>query len=314
MITTRFSEPLDRHLAAGLSCLSERFLSGQRHWLSGLQGADGGFPGRASTSDLYYTGFAARCADVLGTDDPRFWNRLHQYLYTLHRPLLDASDVLSLLVIRQALDRRNLKACCPQSEELLTRQVLHVLETFRHPEGGYSKTRSAPASLYQTFLAALCYQILEQSFPETQHVAAIVQARRGANGGFSDLPDQPEGTNPTAAAMALLGMVPDVDAGPVSGAVEFLINMLCPEGGFAAGARAPQPDLMSTFTAMVTLFSLGVASDIKLAPVGRFVRDLALPNGGFAGTPGDRVADVEYTYYGLGTLALLAAALSRGNR
>ena len=43
----------------------------------------------------------------------------------------------------------------------------------------------------------------------------------------------------------------------------------------------------------------------------RFAKALALPEGGFRSTPADRAADAEYTYYGLGTLALLSLETTR---
>ena len=63
---------------------------------------------------------------------------------------------------------------------------------------------------------------------------------------------------------------------------------------------------MSTFTGLVTLVDLGAVPDVRLADVGRYVKSLAAPSGGFVGAKGDNASDMEYTYYGLGTLALLA--------
>ena len=81
-----------------------------------------------------------------------------------------------------------------------------------------------------------------------------------------------------------------------------------PEGGFAACAGAPEPDLLSTFTASVALAGMGALGRVKLAPVARFAHALQARGGGFRGCAGDVAPDVEYTYYGLGTLALLAEA------
>jgi geranylgeranyl transferase type-2 subunit beta len=84
--------------------------------------------------------------------------------------------------------------------------------------------------------------------------------------------------------------------------------MQCPEGGFAAGSGAPEPDLLSTFTASVALAGIGALGRVKLAPMARFAHSLEASRGGFRACAGDAVPDVEYTYYGLGTLALLAEA------
>ncbi|MFW6158815.1 MAG: prenyltransferase/squalene oxidase repeat-containing protein, partial [Planctomycetota bacterium] len=67
----------------------------------------------------------------------------------------------------------------------------------------------------------------------------------------------------------------------------------------------PEPDLLSTFTALVTLSVLDSLEQINLPAVGRFVRAMATPDGGFRACRSDPETDVEYTYYGLGTAAVL---------
>jgi geranylgeranyl transferase type-2 subunit beta len=96
--------------------------------------------------------------------------------------------------------------------------------------------------------------------------------------------------------------------GCATSAAEFLASMQRPEGGFAACADAQEPDLLSTFTASVALAGIGALGRVKLAPVARFAHALQVSDGGFRGCAGDDAPDVEYTHYGLGTLALLAQA------
>ena len=55
----------------------------------------------------------------------------------------------------------------------------------------------------------------------------------------------------------------------------------------------------------LTLWGLGGLPQIDAAGVARFLRRMAHPGGGFLACDGDDAADVEYTYYGVGTLALL---------
>jgi geranylgeranyl transferase type-2 subunit beta len=78
------------------------------------------------------------------------------------------------------------------------------------------------------------------------------------------------------------------------------------EGGLRANTRIPIADLLSTFTGLVTLQDLGGASQIDLAGVKRFTQSLAREEGGFRGAEWDPAHDIEYTFYGLGTLGLLA--------
>ena len=77
-------------------------------------------------------------------------------------------------------------------------------------------------------------------------------------------------------------------------------------GGFYAHAKAPEPDLLSTFTALVAAIDLGCLHKLRLGDIGRFIKSLQAPAGGFHATTSDTVADLEYTFYGIGTLALLA--------
>jgi geranylgeranyl transferase type-2 subunit beta len=53
------------------------------------------------------------------------------------------------------------------------------------------------------------------------------------------------------------------------------------------------------------LGELGATERLDTAAVGRFVRTLERPGGGFFGAAWDDTPDVEYTFYGLGTLALI---------
>jgi geranylgeranyl transferase type-2 subunit beta len=67
--------------------------------------------------------------------------------------------------------------------------------------------------------------------------------------------------------------------------------------------------LLSTFTALATLAGLDDLQRVNLPALARFLRQTALPDGGFKAAPADTEADIEYTYYGLGCLALLNAAV-----
>jgi geranylgeranyl transferase type-2 subunit beta len=90
--------------------------------------------------------------------------------------------------------------------------------------------------------------------------------------------------------------------------------MQADDGGLRAQPSAPVGDLLSTFTAMVALASVGALELLDLAAAGRFAGSLRTPEGGFRSCALDPEADVEYTYYGLGTLALLRAHLDEVNR
>jgi geranylgeranyl transferase type-2 subunit beta len=62
---------------------------------------------------------------------------------------------------------------------------------------------------------------------------------------------------------------------------------------------------LSTFTGALTLADLGAYGEIDAAAARRFVESMELAGGGFRGGAWDEGTDVEYTFYGLGALALL---------
>jgi geranylgeranyl transferase type-2 subunit beta len=72
-----------------------------------------------------------------------------------------------------------------------------------------------------------------------------------------------------------------------------------------ANARAPLADLLSTFTGTWTLAQLGALERIDTEAVLAYAQSLEAAEGGFRGGLWDERTDVEYTFYGLGILALL---------
>ncbi len=83
--------------------------------------------------------------------------------------------------------------------------------------------------------------------------------------------------------------------------------MASPEGGLRANGRAPLADLLSTFTASWTLEQLDGLHRLDTEQVRRYAESLERPEGGFHGGLWDDGCDVEYTFYGLGVLALLTS-------
>ena len=88
---------------------------------------------------------------------------------------------------------------------------------------------------------------------------------------------------------------------------DFLAEMQDNDGGLLANARIPLADLLSTFTGLFTLADLDRLEALDLPAARQFVRTLAHAEGGFLAAVWDEVRDVEYTFYGLGSLSLLAA-------
>src|SRR5262249_55193840 len=117
-------------------------------------------------------------------------------------------------------------------------------------------------------------------------------------------PQRKSGTNPTAAAVGLLQIADALDDETRTGVTEFLVGLASIDGGLQANERAPLADLLSTFTGAWTLAELGALERRDIARRVAFARGCALATGGFRGGLWDERVDVEYTFYGLGVLAL----------
>ena len=79
-----------------------------------------------------------------------------------------------------------------------------------------------------------------------------------------------------------------------------------------ANTRIPVADLLSTFTGLVAMETGPGPISLDLPAVQRFVTSLEQPAGGFRAGCWDDAADVEYTFYGIGTLAILSGIRSAG--
>ena len=301
---------LAARLETGLKRLPEGFCRRQARYIVQAQNADGGFAGRQGPSDPYYTSFAVRGADLLSNEvETDLWRRAGRYLRERGPSATDVVECFCVLSVRHSVVRNGCEVWHSAAELDAEDCLVETLERCRTAEGGYAKIKDGPPSLYHTFLAGLCYGLLGRSMPCAEGAAALVRERQCSDGGFSESPgaDASAGgaTNPTAAAIGLLAMLGALDEALARRTAQFVAAAQREDGGFGASHQAPVSDLMSTFTALVTLDSVGAMRMARLSDAGRFVQSLADPRGGFSGTCMDATTDVEYTYYGLGTLGLL---------
>lgn len=186
--------------------------------------------------------------------------------------------------------------------------IAKSLEGFRRDDGGYAKTdEGAASSMYHTFLVVLSQQLIGQPIVQPDRIVDFVRSRQRDDGGFVEMPQMKRsGTNPTAAAIGLLRILDALDGNTRESTLDFLCEMQTDEGGLRANTRIPIADLLSTFTGCLTLADLGALDEIDVPAVRRYAKQLEQPDGGFLGAVWDHVADVEYTFYGLGTIALSA--------
>ena len=308
MAHTSYLVDLHVTLTHGLHRFGRAFRQLQAEHVLGQQAPCGGFGGRGGAPDLYYTGFGLRVMHVLGVTDSGAWQRAGRFLdaqQTWHSVV----DALSLV---EAVD-----LVCgvlpdpPFDRDRLVRRARDVLAACRQPSGGYGAEPGMGDSVYQTFLAVACLELLgEATQPIDLWLELWLDALTGCqgdDGAFADQADAPGGTNPTAAALVLLIRSGNGGVDVAHRAVHYLYARQAPDGGFGAHAGAPGSDLLSTFTALAALASADRLDGARLADAARFVRTLAARDGGFRACACDHGADVEYTYYGLGTLGLLGA-------
>lgn len=272
------------------------------------QRADGGWAGREGESDVYYTSFALRTLAILGLLDGELAERSSNFLRLRMERHETIVDLLSLVYSAKLIE-----ASCGLDSFRDVRQnwqsrLAELLSQLRRDDGGYSKSlEGQTGSTYQTFLVLLCLELIEQPCPDAGAVESFLMRQRQADGGFLEIRvGKRSGTNPTAAAIGALRVLNRLDETISQAAIDFLADLQADEGGFQANTRIPLPDLLSTFTACVTLADLEGLPAISLARVRSYALSMQQSGGGFRGFEFDPADDIEYTFYGLGTLALLS--------
>jgi geranylgeranyl transferase type-2 subunit beta len=297
---------LTARLADGLARLPADLRARHAGYLAAAQNADGGWSGREGDSDLYYTSFALRGLTVLDALTPEIAGRAAGYLrvrLTTQAQVVDFFSFLYAGALVQLAGGGDVLADCPPD---WPDRVAAALESLRSPDGGYGKAPgTASGSTYHTFLVALCYQLLGRPLPDLDAAVRFVRTRRRDDSGFVEVaPQRKSGTNPTAAAVGVLQIAGATDDESRAGVVEFLAGLVSLDGGLQANERAPLADLLSTFTGAWTLADLGALDRLDRGRLEAFALRCADPAGGFRGGLWDERADVEYTFYGLGVLAL----------
>lgn len=303
---------LTNRLLEGIERLPSDVRARNTRYLLEAQNADGGFSGREGGSDLYYTGFALRSLAVLQALNPDVCGRVAGFLRTKMGGSAGVVDFFSLVVSCYLVPIGGGPDILADAPPDWKDRVAATLETFRAPDGGYGKTPGAPhGSTYTSFLVTLCLQLLGRPNPESEKLAAFVKSRRRADGGYVEIGAMKRsGTNPTAAGVGLLQILDELDEAGARETADFLAALPSPfEGGLRANDRIPAADLLSTFTGGWTLDQLGAANKLDWEQVRDYALACARFDGGFRGGLWDERADVEYTFYGLGTLALAALLL-----
>lgn len=304
-------------LSGGLESLEAERRERHRAFILTRQKGDGGFAGREGDSDLYYTSFAVRALTLLNAFESDDAERVNGFLQETFSRQVSVIDLVSwlytaLVVVGTGAAKSPLDPMGEGWEDRLA----DLLESFRRPDGGYAKaSEGAAGSTYHSFLVALCYELIGRDLPQPKRLVQFVYDRQRDDGGFVEIaPMKRSGTNPTAAAVALLTMFDAMDDDIRRDVGEFLTSVRSAEGGFQANSRVPFADTLSTFTGLLTAQDLELEGILDPEQAQRFVCALELPTGGFRAASWDQQADVEYTFYALGILGLLKNGFSHQAR
>ena len=308
-MTDGYLAVLDALLADGLRALGDAFGRLQSAYAQQLQLPDGGFPGCQGGSDLYYTDFALRVL-TLTAPPPTTLARAAQYLSRTRAEPRSVVECFSWLNSRRLLAPAGLEVPLARDGLVaaIARQAL--------PTGGFAMPGGTVANAYQTFIAALCLEMLGEEFPSRGEAVAEIARLQTTDGGFRN--QSGEGLAQTSATAAGLGFLTLHEANSQQAALSpdgaqaacaFLVSMQNVDGGLLAHPQAPGSDLLSTFTGLLSLALLDAHGALNLPALGRFVRGCASATGGFGAFPGDDGADLEYMYYGVGCVALLGAVM-----
>ena len=301
---------LNTRLATGLASMDNDRRQRHRNFVLAQQNSDGGFSGREGESDLYYTSFAVRSLAILGELSAENCRQLAEYLRSFSALELGVVDLVSWLYSAVVVQATSGIEVVEEDIASWADAIAERLESVRTADGGYAKsTEGAAGSTYQSFMVALTYELIGRAVPHPNALIQFIYDRQRDDGGFVEIERMlRSGTNPTAAAIALLTMYDALDTEIREDVREFLRSVRSSDGGFQANSRIPFADGLSSFTGFLTLQDLRIPSILRPEQVELFVTHsefgLELPTGGFRGAAWDDQADVEYTFYGLGLLAL----------
>lgn len=282
----------------------------QRHrdFIASRQQSDGGFGGRQGDSDLYYTSFAVRGLGMLGGMTTEECASIAKFLKEFDWQTLNVVDLMNWLNTVLAVQVFGGEDLLASADADWPQRMAARLEAVRTSDGGYAKsTEGAAGSMYQSFLVTLTYELLGMKPPNPNALIQFIYDRQRDDGGFVEIgPMKNSGTNPTAAAVGLMSVIGGLDPELRTDVREFLGLVWSEEGGFQANKRITFADGLSTFTGLLTVQDLELDGLVSTQSIERFLTEwIEFPTGGFRGASWDDEADVEYTFYGLGCLALL---------
>lgn len=304
-----YLERLTVELTIGAAQLEDDLVERHLGYLLSKQNADGGWAGREGPSDLYYTSFALRSLAILGQLNEEIAFRVSSFLKSKLGSRQTYVDLLSLIYSQQLLLAASGVDAFADVTTDWAKAISDLLNALRRSDGGFAKSEEGRVgSTYQTFLILIGMELMNQAVEDADSIANFLLNQQQEDGGFLEIRvAKRSGANPTAAAIGGLRTLKVLSPDVANDAGEFLLTLQSDSGGFEANTRMPVPDVLSTFTSLVTLWDTGMILEADLDAAKSYVSSMQRAEGGFAGFELDPEQDVEYTFYGLGGLALIAA-------
>jgi len=264
-------------------------------FLRSQQTLDGGFRGRGTSSDLYYTVFAVEGLVALG--EPPDPDPVRRYLASFGDG--EGLDLVHLACLaRCGTDAGGL---APDTQAALIARI----EAHRSADGGYSPMPGAEhGTAYGCFLALGALEDLGAADVDLGAIRRCLFALQRDDGGYANERALKASTTPATAAAVTVAK--HLTGTADRAAVDFLLARAAPDGGFFATAMAPFPDLLSTATALHALAGLTRHSHDFALSCTQFVENLRADAGGYRGAWLDDAADAEYTFYALLALGHLS--------
>ena len=260
-------------LKKGVGLLDEETQAELRAWVNSQQNEAGGFSDRGGACDLYYTLFGFFLADALEME--RVMSRLKVYVKNIAKD----ESVMGINLFCAAILHSSLFPDDPETGKFIRR-----IRKIKDGDGTFNGE-------YSRFLVVLSLIYLRDHLGAWKALKAFGRANRN-----KDRQENERGRPcPVVAAALILAFI---KSGFKIGDASQIMAFYQGNGGFAALADAPAPDLLSTAVALFALQFLGYDMCLIRPDCMEFVETL-YQNGGFRGSPQDDYVDVEYTFYGL---------------
>jgi hypothetical protein len=265
-------------------------------FLRGRQHPAGGFADRQGQADLRQTMCGIECMQALRADLPV--NAIEHYLnHEAARHELGLMDIAAL--VRAAADMNH------QLDGETVKRLEAQIARCRCDDGGYAlEPGAANGSMHGCFTAVCAYDDLGDTWPDRPGLVDCIQSLRTGDGGYADEQGQFAGeTMTTAMAVVILDALGET-VDPGVGA--WLLKRGRADGGFAAHAAAPYPDLRVTSAALHALNVLNVRLGGLREPCVDFVESLWSSRGGFFGSWTDTDMDCRTTFDAMFSLGYLS--------